>query len=127
MKHKVTPKTMITLMAHIKRIMAPHTEVRDVCCSPEYGVGFTLDSREGESYNNVVHISCTPTCEEEGDVPGGWNIYASLKNTGRFVGAWVAQGESLEGDYYACWLSVVGTTRNDCLYWLDPVEVVEGE
>ena len=126
MTHKVTPKTLSVLMAHIKRITAPHTEVRDVCCSPEYGVGFTLDSREGESFYNVVHFSCTPTDEEEGDVPGGWNIYASRQKDGLFVGAWVAQGESLEGDYYACWLSVVAT-RSGCLYWLDPIEIVEGE
>jgi len=125
MPHKVTPKTLSTLMAHIRRISAPHTEVRDVCCSPEYGVGFTLDSREGERIYNVVRFSCTPTSEEEGDVPGGWNIYASRQKDGLFVGAWVAGG-SLEGDYYACWLSTVAT-RSDCLYWLDPIEIVEGD
>ena len=125
MTHKVTPKNLIVLMAHMRRIMAPHTEVRDVVCSPEYGVGFTLDSREGENSYNTVHCSCTPTCETDGDVPGGWRIYASRQKDGCFVGEWVAQGESLEGDYYAAWFSVMAT-RSGCLYWLDPIEV-EGE
>ena len=126
MKRKVTPKALSVLLAHVSRITPSEVEVRDVCCSSEYGVGFTLDSREGENSYNVVHFSCTPTCETEGEMPGGWNIYVSRQKDGLFVGAWVAQGESLESDYYACWLSVTAT-RSGCTYWLEPLEIVEGE
>ena len=126
MKTKVTPKALSALLAHVRRITPVEIEVRDVCCSLEYGVGFTLDSREGENSYNVVRFSCTPTCEEEGDVPGGWNIYVSRQKDGLFVGAWVAQGESLESDYYACWLAVVAS-RSGHTYWLEPLEIIEGE
>lgn len=121
MKTKVTPKSLSALLAHVRRITPTGTEVRDVCCSPYYGVGFTLDTREGEDSYNVVQFSCTPTSE-----PGGWNIHVSRQKDGYFVGAWTAGGESLEGDYYACWLATTAS-RSGCVYWLEPLEIIEGE
>jgi hypothetical protein len=126
MKTKVTPKTLATLMAHVRRITPTGVEVRDVCCDPIYGVGFTLDSFAGEASYDLVRFSCTPTSEEEGEVPGGWHIYANRQKDGLFVGAWVAQGESLESDYYAAWLAVMAT-RSGNTYWLEPLEIIEGE
>jgi len=120
MKTKVTPAKISKLMAHMRRIILLRMEVREVRCSPEYGVGFTLDSPAGEHSSEWVHFSCIPT-----DPEGGWNIIVRLES-GQFVGEWVAGGESLEGDYYACWLSVMAT-RSGCTYWLQPLEIIEGE
>jgi len=126
MKTKVTPAKIAKLMAHMRQITPSGVEVREVCCDPKYGVGLTLDSPAGEHSSELVRFSCTPTSEEDGDVPGGWNIHATRQKNGHFVAAWVAGGESLEGDYYACWLSV-SATRSGCTYWLQPLEIIEGE
>ena len=126
MKTKVTPKALAALMAHVRRITPTEIEVRDVCCDLEYGVGFTLDSPAGEASYELVRFSCIPTCEEEGDVPGGWNIQANRQKDLHFVGAWTAGGASMENDYYACWLAVMAT-RSGCTYWLEPLEIIEGE
>jgi hypothetical protein len=122
MKTKVNANTINVLMTHMRHILAPNTEVRRVSASTE-GVGFYVDSRAGEKGKDTVFLSCTPTDPEEGEVEGGWNILARLDN-GQFVGEWVAQGESLNADWYAAWLSVMAncTGRN---YWLRFVEVEE--
>ena len=122
MKTKVNQNTINVLMAHVRHILAPGTEVRQVSASSE-GVGFYVDSRAGEHDSNIVFLSCAPTNPEAGEVEGGWNILARLDN-GQFVGEWMAQGESLNADWYAAWLSVManGTGRN---YWLRFIEVEE--
>jgi len=121
-KTKVNQNTINVLMAHVRHILAPNTEVRQVSASG-LGVGFYVDSRAGENDKDIVFLSCTPTDPEAGEVEGGWNILARLDN-GQFVGEWVAQGESLNADWYAAWLSVMTncTGRN---YWLRFIEVEE--
>ena len=126
MKTKVNQNNINTLMTHMRHILAPNTEVRRVSASSE-GVGFYVDSRAGENDSDIVFLSCTPTDPEEGEVEGGWNILARLGNgngNGNFIAEWVAQGESLNADWYAAWLSVMAncTGRN---YWLRFVEVEE--
>ena len=122
MKTKVNQNTVNVLMSHIRHILAPNMEVRQVSASSE-GVGFHVDSRKGENDSDIVFLSCTPTSPEEGQAEGGWNIFARLES-GQFVGEWMAQGESLDADWYAAWLSVMAncTGRN---YWLRFVEVEE--
>jgi hypothetical protein len=122
MKTKVNQNTINILMAHVRHVIAPNMEVRGVSASG-LGVGFYIDSRAGENDKDIVHFCCTPTSPEEGEVEGGWNILARLEN-GQFVGEWVAQGESLNADWYAAWLSVMAncTERN---YWLHFIEVEE--
>ena len=122
MNNKVNQTNLYTLMAHVRHILAPNTEVRRVSASP-LGVGFDLDSRQGERDQDVVHFSCTPTDPEAGEAEGGWNILARLDN-GQFIGEWVAQGESLNADWYAAWLSVMANCGG-CAYWLRFVEVEE--
>ena len=121
MKTKVNQNTVNVLMAHVRHILAPNTEVRQVSASGD-GVGFYVDSRAGEKDKDRVFLCCTPTCPEEGEVEGGWNILA--RSEGQFVGEWVAQGESLNADWYAAWLSVM-TNCSGRNYWLRFVEVEE--
>jgi hypothetical protein len=121
MKTKVNQNTINVLMAHVRHILAPNTEVRQVSASGD-GVGFYVDSRAGEKDKDRVFLCCTPTCPEEGEVEGGWNILA--RSEGQFVGEWVAQGESLNADWYAAWLSVM-TNCSGRNYWLRFVEVEE--
>lgn len=122
MNKQINTNTVYALMTHVRHILAQNTEVRQVSAS-KLGVGFYVDSRQGEKDHGIVHFSCTPTDPEEGQAEGGWNILARLVN-GQFVGEWVAQGESLDADWYAAWLAVMSNCsgRN---YWLAPVEVEE--
>jgi hypothetical protein len=122
MSNKVNQNSINALMTHVRHILAPNTEVRRVSASG-LGVGFYIDSRAGENDSNIVFLSCTPTDPEAGEVEGGWNILARLDD-GNFIAEWVAQGESLNTDWYAAWLSVManGTGRN---YWLHFIEVEE--
>lgn len=122
MSNKVNQTNINALMRHVRHILAPNTEVRQVSASG-FGVGFYLDSRHGEKTRDLVHFSCTPTDPTEGEVEGGWNILARLDN-GQFVGEWVAQGESLNADWYAAWLSVVANCSG-YNYWLRDIEVEE--
>ena len=123
MSNKVNQTNLYALMTHVRHILAPNMEVRQVSASG-LGVGFCVDSREGEEKgHNIVHFSCTPTDPEEGQAEGGWNILARLDN-GQFVGEWVAQGETLDADWYAAWMAVMANCsgRN---YWLRFIEVEE--
>ena len=122
MSKKINTNSVYALMAHVRHILAPNMEVRQVSASG-LGVGFYVDSGEGEKGHNIVHFSCTPTDPEEGQAEGGWNILARLVN-GQFVGEWVAQCESLEADWYAAWLSVMANCSGRS-YWLRFVEVEE--
>ena len=122
MSNKVNQNTINVLMRHVRHILAPHTEVRQVSASSE-GVGFYVDSRAGEKGKDTVFLSCIPTDPEAGEVEGGWNILARLDD-GNFIAEWMAQGESLNADWYAAWLSVMANCsgRN---YWLRSVDVEE--
>lgn len=110
-------------MAHMRHILAPGAEVRQVAAST-VGVGFDLDSPSGERGADLVHFSCAPTSPEEGQDEGGWNILACLES-GQFVGEWVAQGESLEADWHAAWLAVMANCSGRG-YWLRGLEAEEG-
>ncbi len=120
--NKVNTNSIANLLAHVRQITAPNTEVRQISIS-HYGVGFYLDSRKGERDADLVHFSCTPTDPEEGQAEGGWNILARL-DSGQFVGEWTAQGESLNADWYAAWLSVMANSSG-YNYWLSSIEVEE--
>ena len=122
MSKKINTNSVYALMTHVRHILAPNMEVRRVSASG-FGVGFYVDSRQGENDKDIVFLSCTPTDPSEGEVEGGWNILARLDN-GQFVGEWVAQGESLEADWYAAWLSVMANCSGRS-YWLRFVEVEE--
>ena len=122
MNNKVNQTNLYVLMAHMRHILAPNTEVRQVSASG-LGVGFYVDSRAGERGNEIVFLSCTPTDPEAGEAEGGWNILARL-DSGQFIAEWVAQGESLDADWHAAWLSVMANCRGRN-YWLRFVEVEE--
>lgn len=122
MSKQIKTKAIDTLMAHVRHTLAPNTEVRQVSASG-LGVGFYVDSRHGERDQDLVHFSCTPTDPTEGEVEGGWNILARLDN-GQFVGEWTAQGENLNADWYAAWLSVMANCSG-YNYWLRFIEVEE--
>ena len=122
MSKKINATAIDTLMRHVRHILAPGVEVRRVSASP-LGVGFYLDSRQGERDQDVVHFSCTPTDPEDGQAEGGWNILARLES-GQFVGEWCAQGEDRFSDWYAAWLSVMSNCSG-ANYWLRFVEVEE--
>lgn len=122
MSKKINTNSVYALMTHVRHILAPNTEVRRVSASG-LGVGFYVDSRQGENDKDIVFLSCTPTDPSEGEVEGGWNILARLDN-GQFVAEWVAQCESLEADWYAAWLSVMANCSGRS-YWLHFVEVEE--
>lgn len=121
MNKLINTNSINTLMTHVRHILAPNTEVRQVSASP-LGVGFYVDSRSGERDQDVVHFSCTPTDPSEGEVEGGWNILARLES-GQFVGEWCAQGEDHFSDWYAAWLSVMVNCSGRGDYWLLPFEV----
>lgn len=112
---KVNAPAVNNLLTHIRCILAPCTEVRDVSASRE-GVGFYLDSDRGEKEYNLVHLSCTPTSPEEGEPAGGWKIIARLAN-GQFVAEWSAQCESLNADYLSAWFAVMANCSG-YTYWL---------
>lgn len=122
MSNKVNQTSIYTLMAHLRHILSQNTEVRRVSASG-LGVGFYLDSRQGERDQDVVFLSCTPTDPAEGQAEGGWNVLARLDN-GQFVAEWVAQGESLDADWHAAWLAVMANCSGRS-YWLRFVEVEE--
>jgi len=122
MSKQINQNSINVLMRHVRHTLAPNTEVRQVSASSE-GVGFYMDSRHGEKTRDLVHFSCTPTDPEDGQAEGGWNILARLDG-GQFVGEWVAQGESLNADWYAAWFSVMANCSG-ANYWLRFVEVEE--
>lgn len=118
--NKVNQTNLHALMAHVRHILAPNTEVRRVTAS-DLGVGFCIDSREGEKEHNIVHFTCTPTDPEDGQAKGGWNILAHVAGGWQFVGEWCAQGESLNADWHAAWVAVMANCSGHN-YWLAPVE-----
>ena len=119
----VNAQTVNVLLTHIRCIIAPCSEVRDVSASAE-GVGFYLDSNRGEKECNLVHLSCTPTSPEEGDPEGGWRILARLSN-GQFVGEWTAWCRDTEADYLSAWFALMANCSGHT-YWLrQPMIVFE--
>ena len=119
----VNKTSIVGLLAHICRITPFGVEVRDVMVNT-MGVGFWLDSPEGESTKAIVQVSCWPTTEEEGEQPGGWHVAVRKVQGYKFVAEWVAQMEDENADYLAAWFSVAANRTGNC-YWLEPLEVVE--
>ena len=116
----VNKTSIFTLLAHITRVTPWGVEVRDVVVNNE-GVGFWLDSPNGETMKKIVQVSCWPTSEEEGEASGGWHIAVRTQVGHKFVAEWVAQGEEENADYLAAWFSVAANRTGNC-YWLEPME-----
>lgn len=116
----VNKTAVFNLLAHITRITPWGVEVRDVVVSSE-GVGFWLDSAEGEKSKAIVQVSCWPTLETEGEKPGGWHIAVRTQVGHKFIAEWVAQGEEENADYLAAWFSTAAN-RTGNSYWLEPME-----
>ena len=119
----VNKYAVVSLLAHICRIIPTGVEVRNVAINP-MGISFWLDSPEGENTKAIVQMSCWPTTEEEGEQPGGWHVEVRKVQGYMFVAEWVAQMEDEEADYLAAWFSVAANRTGNC-YWLEPLEVVE--
>lgn len=121
MSKKINATAIDALMRHVRHILAPNTEVREVGVT-SMGVGFYVDSRSGEHTKALVSFSCWPTNPEEGEAEGGWNISAHRKHDHLLVGEWVAQGETLDADWHAAWFSVMANCSG-ANYWLRFTEV----
>lgn len=123
MSKKINATAIDALRNHLNHIRAYQTEVREVGVT-NMGVGFYIDSHDGEHTKALVAFSCWPTNPEEGEAEGGWNISVRRKHDNLLVGEWVAQGESLDNDWHAAWFSVM-TNCSGANYWLRFVEVEE--
>ena len=129
MSKKINATAIDALRNHLNHIRAYQTEVREVGVT-NMGVGFYIDSHDGEHTKALVAFSCWPTNPEEGEAEGGWNISVRRKYDNLLVGEWVAQGERLEylraldADWHAAWFSVMANCSG-ANYWLRFVEVEE--